>query len=128
MPTQEQAPQEQASPARLEAEHHHAPQERRYLILVIGIEEGLHTHLRLFAQPSMHSLSHGTHNAIQNRITTPHDDPELITGPQSARAVIQREAVAWAAGNTASTAKPAIAARALRTGRCGPRITNPRNE
>ena len=90
MPTHEDQPTTQAlegMPARPEAETH-------FRTIAVRVEESLHTQLRFIAQLSGSSISEEIRRAIEGRIATAQDDPELIERAQHARDEIEREAEA----------------------------------
>ncbi len=85
-------------------------QEQHLKTLAVRVEESLHAQLRFIAQLSGTTITEEIRRAIENRITTAQDDPELIARAQQAREEIEREAAARSAaiagfmGTTALTA------------------------
>lgn len=85
-------------------------QEQHFKTLAVRVEENLHAQLRFIAQLSGTSISEEIRRAIENRITTAQDDPELIARAQQVRDEIEREAAARSAaiagfiGTTAAAA------------------------
>ena len=80
MPTHEQQPQ----PAN-QAEQH-------FRTVAVRIEENLHAQLRFIAQLSDSTVSDEIRGAIERRIASAHDDPDLIARANQAQAEIEREA------------------------------------
>lgn len=104
MPTPEQP---SATEAPQELEGMHEQQEQQFRTIAVRVQESLHTRLSFIAQLAGTSLSEEIRSAIENRIATAQDDPELIKRAQAAREEIEREAAARNAaiagfmGNTA---------------------------
>jgi hypothetical protein len=96
-------------------------QEQHVKTLAIRVEEGIHTQLRFIAQLSGTSITEEIRRAIEHRITTAQDDPELIARAQQVRSEIEREAAARSAaiagfmGSHAVGATTSGAARGRRT-------------
>jgi hypothetical protein len=91
MPTQER--QTQAQP--FEGMADNEPQHTK--TLAIRVEESVHAQLRFIAQLNGSSITEEIRRAIEHRITTAQDDPELIARAQQAREEIEREAAARSA-------------------------------
>lgn len=85
-------------------------QEQHTKTLAIRVEESLHAQLRFIAQLSGSSITEEIRRAIENRITTAQDDPELIARAQQVRDQIEREAAARSAAIAGFIGKPAVAA------------------
>jgi hypothetical protein len=106
---QEQEPHAQPLEGTPEAEQAEL-QEQHLKTLAIRVEESLHAQLRFIAQLSGTTITEEIRRAIENRITTAQDDPELIKRAQQAREEIEREAAARSAaiagfiGTTAAAA------------------------
>jgi hypothetical protein len=106
---QEQQPHEQPIEDMPEAEQAEL-QEQHLKTLAVRVEESLHAQLRFIAQLSGTTITEEIRRAIENRITTAQDDPELIARAQQAREEIEREAAARSAaiagfiGTTAAAA------------------------
>jgi hypothetical protein len=69
-----------------------AAEESRFRTIAVRVEEDMHAQLRFIAQLSGTSISDEIRQAIERRITTAQDDPELITRAQDLRDEIEREA------------------------------------
>ncbi len=69
-----------------------AAEESRFRTIAVRVDEDLHAQLRFIAQLSGTSISDEIRQAIERRITTAQDDPELITRAQEVRDEIEREA------------------------------------
>lgn len=106
MPTQEQQSQAQSVEETREPENTEL-HEQHFKTLAVRIEEDLHAQLRFIAQLSGTSISEEIRTAIQSRITTAQDDPELIARAEQARNEIEREAAARAAAIAGFIGKPA---------------------
>jgi hypothetical protein len=111
MPTQEQ--QSQAQP--FEGMPTGDQQEQHFKTLAIRVEEGVHTQLRFIAQLSGSSITEEIRRAIEHRITTAQDDPELIARAQQVRDEIEREAAARSAAIAGFMGSNAIAATGTTT-------------
>ena len=72
-------------------------QERHFKTIAVRVEENLHTQLRFIAQLGGSSIADEIRDAIERRIATAQDDPELIARAQQAREQIEREAAARSA-------------------------------
>jgi hypothetical protein len=83
-------------------------QEQHLKTLAIRVEEGLHAQLRFIAQLNGSSITEEIRRAIENRIATAQDDPDLIARAQEAREEIEREAAARAAAIAGFLGKPAV--------------------
>lgn len=89
-----QEQQLQAQPERLASPEQ---QDQHIKTLAIRVEEGLHTQLRFIAQLSGTSITEEIRRAIETRISSAQDDPELIARAEQAREEIEREAAARSA-------------------------------
>jgi ribosomal 50S subunit-associated protein YjgA (DUF615 family) len=78
--------------------------------LAIRVEASLHAQLQFIAQLSGSSITEEIRRAIENRITTAHDDPELLARAQQARDQIEQEAAARSAAIAGFMGKPTVAA------------------
>lgn len=65
--------------------------------LAVRVEESLHAQLRFIAQLSGTTITEEIRRAIEQRITTAQDDPDLIARAQQVREEIEREAAARSA-------------------------------
>lgn len=72
-------------------------QEQQFRTIAVRVQESLHTQLSFIAQLAGTSLSEEIRTAIESRIATAQDDPELIARAQAAREEIEREAAARSA-------------------------------
>lgn len=72
-------------------------QGQRLKTVAIRIDETLHAQLQFIAQLGETTITDEIRRAIENRIATAHDDPELIARAQRVRAEIEREAAARSA-------------------------------
>ena len=104
---QEQEPQAQPFEGMPEPEQQQI-QEQHLKTLAIRVEEGLHAQLRFIAQLNGSSITEEIRRAIENRIATAQDDPDLIARAQKAREEIEREAAARAAAIAGFLGKPAL--------------------
>jgi len=95
-------------------------QDRHFKTIAVRVDENLHTQLRFIAQLSGSSIAEEIRTAIERRIATAQDDPELIERAQQARQQIEREAAARSAaiagfmGTTAVTGTDADAPKSRR--------------
>ena len=104
----------------LENIQNHNEEEQHYKTLAVRVEEDLHTQLRFIAQLSGSSIAEEIRIAIQQRIATAQDDPQLIERAQQAREKIEREAAARAAAIAGFIGRPAThATLQARTGSTG---------
>jgi len=93
--------------------------------IAVRVEENLHTQLRFIAQLSGTSIAEEIRQAIETRITTAQDDPDLIARAQQAREEIEREAAARSAalagfmGTTAITGTGTAAPKSRRSSSSG---------
>ena len=104
---QEQEPQARPFDGMPEPEQQQI-QEQHLKTLAIRVEEGLHAQLRFIAQLNGSSITEEIRRAIENRIATAQDDPDLIARAQKAREEIAREAAARAAAIAGFLGKPAL--------------------
>ena len=87
-------------------------QEQHLRTIAVRVDESLHTQLRFIAQLSGGTIADEIRRAIEHRITTAQDDPDLIARAQQVREEIEREAAARSAaiagfmGTTALTGTP----------------------
>ena len=88
MPTSEQQPTRPVTDGATNPETTGA----HFRTIALRVEENLHTQLRFIAQLAGSSISEEIRQAIENRINSAQDDPELIARAQQAREEIEREA------------------------------------
>ena len=93
MPTPEQASGEQAQPLDGMPEPKEQA-EQQVRTIAVRVQGDLHAQLSFIAQLSGTSISEEIRRAIETRITTVRDDPELIARAQEVRDQIEREAAA----------------------------------
>ena len=122
---QEQEPQAQPFEGMPEPEQQPI-QEQHLKTLAIRVEEGLHAQLRFIAQLNGSSITEEIRRAIENRIATAQDDPDLIARAQEAREEIEREAAARAAAIAGFLGKPAIATTADQPAAAAPKARRSR--
>jgi hypothetical protein len=113
MPTPEQQPQQEVLHGGQSLEGMPEPQEQaeqHFKTIAVRVQEGLHAQLSFIAQLTGNSLSDEIRRAIEGRIASAQDDPNLLARAQQAREQIEREAAARTAaiagfmGNKATTA------------------------
>lgn len=92
--------------------------EQQLRTIAIRVDQGVHAQLQFLAQLSGSSITEEIRRAIEHRLTTAQDDPDLIARAQQVRDEIEREAKARSAAiagfmgskatatTTSSTAKP----------------------
>ncbi|WP_298207559.1 hypothetical protein [Ferrimicrobium sp.] len=80
-----------------EGRHDPNQQERHTKTLAIRVEETLHAQLRFIAQLRETSITDEIRQAIETRIASAQDDPEIIARAQQARDELEREAAARSA-------------------------------
>lgn len=85
-------------------------QEQQTKTLAIRVEETLHAQLRIIAQLRETTITDEIRQAIETRIASAQDDPEIITRAQQARDELEREAAARTAAIAGFLGKPAVAA------------------
>jgi hypothetical protein len=85
-------------------------QEQHLKTIAVRVEESLHAQLRFIAQLNDSSISEEIRRAIETRIATAQEDPDLIARAQQARDEIEREAAARSAAIAGFLGKPAVAA------------------
>ena len=108
---EEQAQRTQALPLEgMPAPEQRQDQEQHLKTIAVRVEEGLHAQLRFIAQLNDSSISEEIRRAIETRIATAQDDPELVARAQRARDEIEREAAARSAAIAGFLGKPAITA------------------
>jgi len=122
---QEQESQAQPFEGMPEPEHQHI-QEQHLKTLAIRVEEGLHAQLRFIAQLNGSSITEEIRRAIENRIATAQDDPDLIARAQEAREEIEREAAARAAAIAGFLGKPAVTTTAVQPEAAAPKARRSR--
>lgn len=111
MPTLEQQPEQQSQPLEGMPE----PQEvgaQPLRTIAVRVQEGLHAQLSFIAQLSGTSISEEIRRAIDTRITSVRDDPELVARAQQVRDQIEREAAARTAAIAGFMGHGAVAASA----------------
>lgn len=87
-------------------------QEQHLKTIAVRVEEALHTQLRFIAHLNGSSITEEIRKAIETRIATAQDDPDLIARAQQARDDIEREAAARAAAIAGFLGKPVVTATA----------------
>ncbi len=97
-------------------------QQKHLRTLAVRLDEGLHAQLHFIAQLRGASISDEIRRAIENRIATAQDDPELTTRAQQVRDEIEREAAARSAAIAGFLGSPAVGA-AAETNQGGPART-----
>ena len=97
-------------------------QQKHLRTLAVRLDEGLHAQLHFIAQLRGSSISDEIRRAIENRIATAQDDPELIARAQQVRDEIEREAAARSAAIAGFLGSPAVSA-AVETNQGGPTRT-----
>lgn len=107
MPTSEQHPTTEA-PEELEGMP--GTHEQQFRTIAVRVQESLHTKLSFIAHLAGTSLSEEIRQAIEGRITTAQDDPELIARAEAAREAIEREAAARSAAIAGFMGSTAVAA------------------
>ena len=122
---QEQEPQVQPFEGMPEPEQQQI-QEQHLKTLAIRVEEGLHAQLRFIAQLNGSSITEEIRRAIENRIATAQDDPDLIARAQKAREEIEREAAARAAAIAGFLGKPAVTTTADQPAAAAPKARRSR--
>ena len=108
MQEQQPQPQPQAQPFEGKPEPQQQDQEQHLKTLAVRIEEGLHAQLRFIAQLNGSTITEEIRKAIEHRIATAQDDPDLIARAQQARDEIEREAATRAAAIAGFLGKPAV--------------------
>jgi hypothetical protein len=84
--------------------------EQHQKTIAIRVDESLHAQLRFIAQLSGSTITDEIRRAIESRVTTAQDDPDLISRAQEAHDEIEREAAARSAAIAGFLGKPAVAA------------------
>jgi len=110
MPTPEQQPPIEATTGRSEQEQH-------FKTIAVRVEESLHAQLTFIAQLSGTSLTEEIRTAIQRRIATAQDDPELVARAKAAQAHIEREAAARTAAIAGFMGEQAVSTSVSRASR-----------
>lgn len=100
----------QAQPQEGMPEPNQQEREQHLKTIAIRVEEGLHAQLRFIAQLNDSSITEEIRKAIETRIATAQDDPDLIARAQQARNEIEREAAARSAAIAGFLGKPAVTA------------------
>ena len=103
---QEEQPQGRARDRANASEH----KEKHLRTLAVRLDEGLHTQLRFIAQLRGSSISDEIRRAIESRIATAQDDPELVARAQEVRDEIEREAAARSAAIAGFLGSQAVSA------------------
>lgn len=85
-------------------------QERHTKTLAIRVEETLHAQLRIIAQLRDTSITDEIRQAIEARIASAQDDPEIIVRAQQARDDLEQEAAARSAVIAGFLGKSAVVA------------------
>ena len=107
---QEQEQHSQAQPLEGMPEREQQEQEQHLKTIAVRVEEGLHAQLRFIAQLNGTSITEEIRGAIETRIATAQDDPNLVARAEQARDEIEREAAARAAAIAGFLGKPAVSA------------------
>ena len=84
--------------------------EQHLKTIAVRVEESLHAQLRFIAQLNDSSITDEIRKAIETRIATAQDDPELVARAQQAQEEIEREAATRAAAIAGFLGKPAVTA------------------
>ena len=85
-------------------------QEQHTKTLAIRVEETLHAQLRVIAQLRETTITDEIRQAIETRIASAQDDPEIVARAQQARDELEREAAARSAAIAGFLGKPTVAA------------------
>ena len=85
-------------------------QEQHTKTLAIRVEETLHAQLRIIAQLRETTITDEIRQAIETRIASVQDDPEIIARAQQARDELEREAATRSAAIAGFLGKPTVAA------------------
>lgn len=94
MPTPEQQPDNQPTPQVLDGMPEPYEAEQPFKTIAVRVQESLHAQLSFIAQLSGSSISEEIRQAIERRIATAQDDPDLIARAETVRQQIEREAAA----------------------------------
>ena len=86
--------------------------EQHLKTLAIRVDEKLHAQLRFIAQLRGSSITDEIRQAIENRIASAHDDPELVVRAEQVRDEIEREAASRSAAIAGFLGKPAVSTSA----------------
>lgn len=78
--------------------------------LAIRVDEAVHAQLKFIAQLSGSTITDEIRRAIETRIATAQDDPDLVARAQTVREEIEREAAARSAAIAGFLGTPAVAA------------------
>lgn len=105
---QEQQPKSQPYEGIQETEQQNNEQQQHLKTLAVRIEEGLHAQLRFIAHLNDSTITDEIRKAIEHRISTAQDDPNLIARAQQARDEIEREAAARSAAIAGFLGRPAV--------------------
>ena len=97
-----------SQPKPYEGRHDPNKQERHTKTLAIRVEETLHAQLRFIAQLRESSITDEIRQAIETRIASAQNDPEIIARAQRAHEELEREAAARTAALAGFLGKPAI--------------------
>ncbi len=90
--------QEEQSKDRASGKASESEQKEKHLrTLAVRLDESIHAQLQFIAQLRGSSISDEIRRAVENRIETAQDDPELIARAQTVREEIEREAAARSA-------------------------------
>jgi hypothetical protein len=84
--------------------------EQRFRTVAVRVQEDLHSQLSFIAQLSGRSISEEIRQAIEGRITTAQDDPDLVARAAQVRDEIEREATARTAAIAGFMGKKAVVA------------------
>ena len=111
----------QAQPQEGMPEPNQQEREQHLKTIAIRVEESLHAQLRFIAQLNGSSITEEIRKAIETRIATAQDDPDLIARAQQARDEIEREAAARSAAIAGFLGKPAVTATTGQQAEAAPR-------
>ena len=103
---QQEQPQDRARNRASESEQ----KEKHLRTLAVRLDEGLHAQLHFIAQLRGSSISDEIRRAIENRIATAQDDPELVARAHEVSEEIEREAAARSAAIAGFLGSPAVSA------------------
>ncbi|MHB1801868.1 MAG: hypothetical protein ACYCU5_09490 [Actinomycetes bacterium] len=116
----------QAQPFEDMPEPEQQDQEQHLKTIAVRVEEGLHAQLRFIAHLNGSSITEEIRRAIENRIATAQDDPDLVARAQQVHEEIEREAAARAAAIAGFLGKPAVSAAANQSTGPAPKLRRSR--
>lgn len=109
MPTEQQPTPHPEQPIEGMPETRDRNYEQQFKTIAVRVQEDLHAQLSFIAQLSGSSLSEEIRTAIERRIATAQEDPDLIAKAEAARAAIEREAKARSAAIAGFMGQHAVA-------------------